>query len=62
MDHAVNVRVGLKDFVEGGFIGNIELVELRPLPTDELYPIENLLGRIVEIVGDNDLVICFEKR
>ena len=56
MDNAVNVGMSLEDLVKGRFIGNIELHELGSLAGDELDPIYHLIGGVVEIVGDDDLV------
>lgn len=43
MDHAVNIRVRVKDLVEGCLVSNIEIDELRTLSTNQFYAIECLL-------------------
>jgi len=43
-------------------IRDINIVVLRPLPTDKLYAVNHLLERVVEIVNNDDLVSGFETR
>lgn len=61
MDDAVNIGMVLKQLVEGTIVGDIELVERRPLAANQLDPIDGLLGRIVQVVGDDDLVPSFQQ-
>lgn len=61
MNDIVNIRVLVKDSVESRFVGDIELDEFWALAADQLYSIEDLLGRIVEIVCDDDFVASFEE-
>ena len=62
MDHTINLGMFLKELVKGGLVRNIELEELRSLPTDELNTIKNFIARIVQVVCNDYIVACFEKR
>jgi hypothetical protein len=62
MNHIVNIRVRIEHLLERLLIGDIELKELRPLPTDQLDAIDNLLGRVLQIVSDDDFVASFQQR
>lgn len=61
MNHAVNVRVLLKDAVKGSLVGDVELDKLGPLAADQLDAVDNLFGRVVQVVSDDDLVAGLEK-
>ena len=61
MNNAVDIRMRLEDIVEPRFISDIELEKLWPLAADDLNAIDDLFRRVVEIICNNDLVICFEK-
>ena len=61
MDDAVNVWVLLKHLVEGGFVGNIEVVEGGLLAADELDAVQDFGGRVVEIIGDDDFVVILQE-
>lgn len=61
MNDAVNVRVGREDLVEGGLVGDVHLVELGALARDELHAVDALLGGIVQVVDDDDLVAGLEE-
>ena len=61
MDDVVNVWVLLEHLVERSLILDIELVELWPLAADELNAVDNLLGGVVEVVDNDDLVASFEE-
>lgn len=56
MDDTVNIRVLLEYLIKRAIIRDIKLIKRWPLTTDELNAIENLFGRIVEIVGDDDFI------
>jgi hypothetical protein len=62
MNHIVNIRVRIEHLLERLLIGDIELKELRPLPTDQLDAIDNLLGRVLQVVSDDDFVASFQQR
>lgn len=62
MDDIVDVRVLLKHLVQLLLIGDIQRVVLGPLAADELNTVEDLIGRVVEVVDDDDLVVGFEER
>lgn len=62
MNHIVNIRVRIEHLLERLLIGDIELKELRPLPTDQLDAIDNLLGRVLQVVSDDDFVAGFQQR
>lgn len=61
MDHAVNIGVFLEDLVETGFLGDIDVVELWPLAADELDAVDDLFGRIIQIVCDHNFVVCLKE-
>ena len=61
MDNTVNVGVGLEHLVEAILHGDIELVELGLLAADELNAVDDLLGRVVQVVDDDDLVASLEE-
>lgn len=56
VDDTVDVRVGLEDLVESTLLGDVNLDELRSLSRDELNAVDDLVGRVVEVVCDDDLV------
>ena len=61
MNDAVDVRVCLEDIVKSSLVHNVKLEELWSLSANEFNAIDNFLGRIVEIVRENDFVVCFQK-
>jgi hypothetical protein len=61
VNDTVYVGAGCKNPVEGGFVGDIQLVEVGLLAADQLYAVENFLRRIVEVVHDDDLVAGLEE-
>lgn len=62
MDDAVDGWVLLKDRVEGRLVGHIDLVEGRALPAQELYAVEGHSRRVVQAVGDDDIIAVFKER
>ena len=61
MDDIVNIRVLLKHLIQLLLIGDVQRVVLGPLAADELDAVEDLLGGVVEVVDDDDLVVCLEE-
>jgi hypothetical protein len=61
VDHIVDVRVLLEHLVQLLLIGNVQFVVLGPLAADELDTVQDLLGRVVKVVDDDDLVVGLEK-
>jgi hypothetical protein len=61
VDNAVNVGVGLKDLVESGWVGDIGLDELGPLAADQFNAVDDFGGRVVQVVGNDDLVASLEQ-
>lgn len=61
MDNAVNVGVGLEHLVEAVLLGDIELDELGLLAANKLNTLEGLGRRVVQVVGNDDLVASFEE-
>lgn len=61
MNDAVNFRVLVKDLVEGLFIGNIDVVESRAAAAELLDAVEDDFERVVEVVGNDDVVVVFEE-
>lgn len=56
VDDAVDIGVSLEDLVKGTLLRDINLDELWLLSRNELNAVDDLLGRVVEIVHDHDLV------
>lgn len=61
MNHTVNVRMRLKDLVETGLVGDIQLSKFGPLAGDQLDAVESLSRGIVEVIGNDDLVAGLEQ-
>ena len=61
MNHIIDIRMLRKDLCKAGLIGDVDLVELRSLPGDELDPVDALFGRVVQVVDDDDLVVCLQQ-
>lgn len=59
MNDTIYVWILLENFVKSAVIGNIDIVETRPLATYQLDTADSLLGRIVKIVSDDDFVASF---
>ena len=47
MYHIVNVWMRVKDLLERIFVGDIDFVKVRSLPTDQFDAIDDLFGRVV---------------
>lgn len=61
MDNIVNIRVLLEHLIQLLLIGDVQRVVLGPLAANELDTVEDLLGGVVEVVDDDDLVVGLEK-
>lgn len=61
MNHAVNVWVLLKDAVKRSLVGDVELDKLGPLAADQLDAVDDLFGRVVQVVSDDYLVAGLEE-
>ena len=61
VDDIVDVWVLLKHLVERGLICNVDLVKGRSLAADELDTVHDFWGGVVEVVDDDDLVVCLEE-
>jgi hypothetical protein len=61
VNNIVDIWVLLKDLVKGSLICDIAFVKSRPLAADELDAVNDFLGRVVEVVDDDDLVVGFQK-
>jgi len=62
VNHTVNVRVVGENGVQSLLVCDIDLVEFRFLPTDELYSVDDFLGGVVKVVNYDDFVVRFEER
>lgn len=47
MNHRINLGMLLENLIQALLIGDIDVIELRLLPADELDTVENFLRRIV---------------
>ena len=61
MDNAVDIGMFRKHIVESFLVPDVKTNTVRSLAADEFYAIDDLLGRIVEIVCDNDFVASVEE-
>lgn len=61
VDHIVDVWVVVEDLVESSLVCNVGLVEFGPLAADEFDAVDDFLGRVVEAVDDDDLVVGLEQ-
>jgi hypothetical protein len=61
VDDTVNVGVFLEDIVQGFFIGDVEVVVMRPFPADEFNAVEDFGRRVVQVVDYDDRVVGFEE-
>jgi hypothetical protein len=61
VDNIVDVRVRGEDLVELRFVGNVAGVVFGSLAADELDAVEDFGGGVVEVVDDDDFVVCFEE-
>lgn len=62
VDDIVDVWVLVEDSVQRLLVRNIDLLVLWSLSADELDAVEDLVGGVVEVVDNDDLVVGFEKR
>ena len=62
MDDIVDVGMCGEDFVELGFVGDVAGVVFGSLAADEFDAVEDFGGGVVEVVDDDDFVVCFEER
>ena len=61
MDHIVNIGVLLENFVQRSLVCDIDLVEGRSFAANQLYAIDDLGGRIVKVVDNDDLVVSLQE-
>jgi hypothetical protein len=57
----VDIRVLLEHLVQGLLISDVERVVLGSLAADQLNAVQDLLGGVVEVVDDDDLVVGLEE-
>ena len=61
MDDIVNVWVLSEDLVERCLVCDVAFVEGGSLAADELDAVDDFWRGVVEVVDDDDLVICLKK-
>ena len=61
VDDIVDVRVLVEDGIQALLVGNVTVVVLGTLAADQFDAVEDFLGRVVEVVDDDDLVVGLEK-
>lgn len=61
MNDAVNVRVLSEHLVEAGGVGDVDLDKLGLLARDQFNAVDDLWGRVVQVVGNDDLVVSFQE-
>lgn len=62
MNDRINVWVLFEDSVKGLLVGDIDLGKLGSLAADELDAVQDLIGGVVQVVSNDDLVVGLEKR
>ena len=62
MDNTVDIGMCLEDLLERRLVGDIDLVEDRPPPAQQLNAVQADLGRIVQAVDDNNIIAVLEER
>lgn len=61
MYHIVDVRVLVKHRIQLFLVRDVALVVLGPLSAYELDAVEDFVGRVVQVVDDDDFVVGFEE-
>lgn len=61
MNNTVDIRVLLEHLIQLLLVGDIAGVELGSLAADELDAVEDFVRGVVEVVDDDDLVVCLEE-
>lgn len=61
MDDRVNLGVLVEDIVESLLVGNVHLVELWSLSSDELNAVDDFIVGVVEIVDNDNVVVGLEE-
>ena len=61
MNHIVNIGMRLEHFVQGCFIGDVELDKLGLLAADQFNAMKSLLKGVVQIIDDDHLVASLKK-
>jgi hypothetical protein len=61
VDDAVNVGVRSKHLVEAGRVGDVDLEEVGSLARDQFNAVDDLWGRVEQIVGNDNLVVSLQE-
>ena len=61
MYYIVDIWMSSEYLVKFLLIGDVAVVVFGTLAANELNAVENFFGGIVEVVGDDDFVVCFKK-
>lgn len=61
VDNIVDVGMVGEDLLEGLLVGDVGIVEDGTLAGDGLNTVEDLLGRVVQVVDNDDLVVGLEQ-
>ena len=61
MNDIVNVGVLLKHLVERSLVCDVDLVKGWSLAANEFDAVHDFWGGVVEVVDDDDFVVCFEE-
>ena len=61
MDDAVNVGVCSKHLVEAGRVGDVDLEEVGSLAGDQFNAVDDLWGRVEQVVGNDNLVVSLQE-
>ena len=61
MDDIVNFGVLGEDLFQCLLVCDVDLVQLGPLSAQQFYSVDDFLGRVVEVVDDDDFISSVEK-
>lgn len=61
VNDTVNLGVLLENLLQGSLVCDVHLVQLWPLSCEQLYSVDALFARVIEVVDDDDIVAGLEK-
>lgn len=61
VDDTVDVGVFLEDIIQGLFVGDVEVVVVRPSAADEFNAVEDFGRGVVKVVDNDDRVVGFKE-
>ena len=61
MDYAVYIRMLCEYFVKCSFVRDIEIIKVGFLTADELDAVDDLWGRVIQVVCNDNLIARFQE-